>query len=69
MLRVPNFLKSDIDLIIEKGNLTEMERKVFELRNQDCPPTIERMAEMFHTSPSTINRIIKRLKNKIIRIL
>lgn len=69
MLKVPNFLKSEIDLIVEKGNLTEMEKQVLELRNQDCPPTIEQMAEMFHTSPSTINRIIKRLKNKIIRIL
>lgn len=69
MLRVPNFVKSDIDIIMEFGNLTEMEKKIFELRNQDCPPTIEQMAEMFHTSPSTINCIIKRLKNKIIRVL
>ena len=56
-------------LIKKWGNLTEREEMVLELRNKDYPPTIEEIAEILDTSPSTVSRIIKNLKKKIIKLL
>lgn len=69
MLKIPNFTKPEIDYIKENGNLTSKEEQVLELRNQEYPPTIEEMAEIMETSTSTVNRAIKSLKRKILRLL
>ncbi len=69
MLKIPDFTKPEVDFIKENGNLTEKEEKILELRNQEYPPTIEQIAEMLDTSPSTVSRAIKSLKKKIIRLL
>lgn len=69
MLKVPKFTKIDLDYIKECGNLTPREEKILELRNDEYPPTIEQIAEMWKTSPSTVNRTIRSLRDKIIRLL
>ena len=69
MLKVPEFTKIDLDYIKEYGNLTPREEKILELRNDEYPPTIEQIAEMWKTSPSTVNRSIRSLRDKIIRLL
>lgn len=69
MLKIPDFTKIDLDYIKENGNLTPREAKILELRNQEYPPTIEQMAEIIGASPSTVSRIVKSLKKKIIRVL
>ncbi len=69
MLKMPDFTRIEIDYIKQYGNLTPREEKVLELRNQQYPPTIEQMAEIMGTTPSTVNRAIKSLKKKIIRLL
>ncbi len=69
MLKIPDFTKIDLDYIKEYGNLTPREAAILELRNQEYPPTIEQIAEMLRTSPSTVNRAIKSLKKKMIRLL
>lgn len=69
MLKVPNFTLTELEKIKKYGNLTEREAKVLELRNQDYPPTIENIAEMWGCSPSTVSKTIGSLKKKIIRLL
>lgn len=69
MLRIPDFTKPELDYIKENGNLTLKEKQVLELRNQEYPPTIEQMAEIMGTSPTTVSRAIKSLKKKILRLL
>lgn len=69
LLKVPNFTKPELDYIRKYGNLTEREEIILELRNKDYPPTVEEIAEIFDTSPSTVSRIIKNLKKKIIKLL
>lgn len=69
LLKIPNFTKPELDYIKKWGNLTEREEMVLELRNKDYPPTIEEIAEILDTSPSTVSRIIKNLKKKIIKLL
>lgn len=69
MLKIPDFTKPEIDYIKTYGNLTPKEEQILELRNQEYPPTIEQIAEILDTSPSTVRRAIKSLKKKIIRLL
>lgn len=69
MLKVPNFTLPELEYIKKYGNLTPREEKILELRNDEYPPTIEQIAEILETSPSTVSRTIKSLKKKIIRLL
>ncbi len=69
MLKIPDFTKIDLDYIKKYGNLTPREEKILELRNHEYPPTVEQIAEMLETSPSTVSRAIKSLKKKMMRLL
>lgn len=69
MLKVPNFTLLELEYIKKNGNLTPREAEVLELRNQEYPPTIENIAEMWECSPSTVSKTIGSLKKKIIRLL
>lgn len=69
MLKVPDFTLPELEYIKKNGNLTPREAEVLELRNQEYPPTIENIAEMWGCSPSTVSKIIGSLKKKIIRLL
>jgi len=67
MLKIPNFTKKEIDYIRENANFTVQEAMLFDLRNEErC---LEECAELMNVSVSTVKRINKRLKTKIIRIL
>lgn len=69
MLKIPEFTKKDLDYIKEYGNLTPREKDVLELRNDEYPPTIEQIAEMWGCSPSTVSKVIKSLKKKMFKLL
>lgn len=69
MLKVPDFTLPELEYIKKNGNLTPREEKVLELRNQEYPPTIENIAEMWECSPSTVSKTIWSLKKKIKRLL
>ena len=69
MLKVPNFTKKELDYIRKYGNLTPREDEVLKSRNDEYPPTIEQIAEMWTCSPSTVSKTIGNLKKKIIRLL
>lgn len=67
MLKVPDFTKPEIDYIKENANFTAQEAMLFDLRNDEhC---LEDCAEFMNISISTVKRINKKMKSKIIRIL
>lgn len=67
MLKIPDFTKPEIDFIKENANFKKEEMELFDLRNDEC--SIEKCAELMNVSVSTVKRINKRMKSKIIRIL
>lgn len=66
-MKIPNFTKPELEYIVEQANLTEREETLLWLRNN--AHSLEECAEMMDFSLSTINRISKSMKAKIIRIL
>lgn len=66
-MKIPNFTKPELTYIIENANLTKDEETLMWLRNNEH--SLEECAEIMEYSVSTISRINKRLKNKIIKIL
>lgn len=67
MLKIPDFTKPEIDFIKENANFTVQEATLFDLRNDEhC---LEDCAELMNVSVSTVKRINKKMKSKIIRIL
>lgn len=67
MLKIPDFTKHEINKLIEYCNFTVQERQLFLLRNDEH--SLEECAELMNVSESTIYRINKRMKNKIIKVL
>lgn len=66
-MKIPNFTKPELMYIIENANLTKDEETLMWLRNNEH--SLEECAEIMEYSVSTISRINKRLKDKIIKIL
>lgn len=67
MLKIPDFTKPEIDYIKANANFTVAEQQLFDLRNDEhC---LEDCAELMNVSVSTVKRINKKMKSKIIRIL
>jgi len=67
MLKIPDFTKPEIDFIKENSNFTAQEIMLFDLRNSEH--SLEVCAELMNVSVSTVKRINKKMKSKIIRIL
>lgn len=66
MFNVPEFTKPQIDLLIKEGNLTERERTLLDLRNQEI--SLERCAEIMDMSVSTVSRTIRKMRSKAERL-
>lgn len=66
-MKIPNFTKPELNYIIEQANLTEREETLLWLRNNEH--SLEECAEIMGYSITTVKRINKGLKAKIIRIL
>lgn len=67
MLKIPDFTKPEIEFIKANANFTAQEATLFDLRNNEhC---LEECAEFMNISISTVKRINKKMKSKIIRIL
>lgn len=64
---IPDFTQREIDYLLEKCNFTKDEKMLFVLRNNEH--SLEECAEMMDYSVSTINRINKRIKRKIIKVI
>lgn len=67
MLKIPDFTKPEIDYIKANANFKPQEEQLFDLRNNEA--SLEVCAEIMNVSISTIKRINKRMKSKIIRII
>lgn len=66
-MRIPDFVKSEIDYIKENANMTPREEKLFSLRNKEY--SLEECAERMNCSVSTVNRVNKSMKKKILRVI
>lgn len=66
-MKIPDFTKPELDYILANANLTKDEESLMWLRNNEH--SLEECAEIMDYSLSTIKRINKRLKDKIIKIL
>lgn len=64
---IPDFTQKEIDYLLEKCNFTSQERQLFLLRNNEN--TLEYCAELMNISVSTVKRINKKMKNKIIKVI
>lgn len=66
-MRIPDFVKSEIDYIKDNANMTPREAQLFELRNKEN--SLEECAEHMNCSVSTVYRINKSMKKKIMRVI
>ena len=66
-MRIPDFVKSEIDYIKDNANMTPREEQLFELRNKEN--SLEECAEHMNCSVSTVYRINKSMKKKIMRVI
>ena len=62
-----NFTKEEAEVIKSKIYLNELQERIFEYRLKEY--SITKMAILENCSESTINREIKKIKKKIMRIL
>lgn len=66
-MRIPDFVKSEIDYIKDNANMTPREMQLFELRNKDN--SLEECDERMNCSVSTVYRINKSMKKKIMKVI
>lgn len=66
-MRIPDFIKPEIDYIKDNANMTEREEMLFYLRNKEIP--LEECAERMNCSVSTVYRINKSMKKKIMKVI
>ena len=66
-MRIPDFVKSEIYYIKENANMTPSEMQLFELRNREN--SLEECAEYMNCSISTVYRVNKSMKKKIMRVI
>lgn len=66
-MKISNFIKEEIEQIINKANFTDREKELFDLRNKE--KTLEECAEILGYSLSTVNRLNKEVKRKIMRVI
>ena len=67
MLKIPDFTKRDINYLLENCNFTKQEERLFLLRNEEY--SLENCAEMMNVSVSTVYRISKKMKKKILKVI
>lgn len=63
----PNFVKQEIDFFVDQCNFTPREKQFLYLSNKE--DTLESIAEQMDYSVSTVSRISKRVKEKIMKVL
>lgn len=66
-MKISNFIQSEIDYIKSQANFTPRENELFDLRNAEN--SLEECAYQMNCSLSTINRINKGMKKKILKVL
>ena len=65
-----DFTKKELEFILENARFNEIQRKVFNrLTDIDGRQSIVKISIEEHISTSTVSRIIKQIKKKILRLL
>ena len=62
-----DFTKDEVEMIKSKLYLTEIQERIFEYRLKEY--SITKISVLENTSESTINREIKKLKKKILKVI
>lgn len=65
-MKVCDFTKKEIEYCINECNFTDPELQLFKMRCKDIP--LEQCAEEMDVSVSTVKRISRRMKDKILRV-
>ena len=65
-MKIREFTKPEIRYLLAECNFTSDERTLFDMRCVDIP--LEECAEIMNVSVSTVNRLNKRIKQKIDKI-
>lgn len=68
-MKLIDFTVPELDYFRAVCGFSNVERTFFDLRTDPSEYTLEDIAELMHSSLSTIKRINNRVKNKIIRVL
>lgn len=67
MIKIPDFTRNEIEFIKDNANFTKQENQLFDLRNEEY--SLESCAEQMNVSVSTIYRINKKMKKKILKVI
>lgn len=65
-MKICSFTRKEIEYYISECNFTDSELHLFNMRCKDIP--LEQCAEEMNISVSTVKRLSRRMKNKIIRV-
>lgn len=64
---IPKFVKQELDFFVDQCNFTPREKEFLYLSNEEN--SLERIAEKMNYSVSTVSRICKTVKQKILKVL
>jgi len=67
LLKISEFTRREVDFFIKECNFTNDEQVFFNYRNKGY--TIEKIAELMYISLPTANRLSRRVKKKILKVL
>lgn len=65
-MKICGFTRKEIEYCINECNFTESELQLFNMRCKDIP--LEQCAEEMNISVSTVKRISRKMKSKIVRV-
>lgn len=65
-MKICGFTRKEIEYCINECNFTEPELRLFNMRCKDIP--LEQCAEEMNISVSTVKRISRKMKSKIVRV-
>lgn len=65
-MKICSFTRREIEYYIRECNFTDSEMQLFNMRCKDIP--LERCAEEMNVSVSTVKRLSRKMKNKIIKV-
>lgn len=65
-MKICSFTRKEIEYCINECNFTDSELQLFEMRCHDMP--LEQCAEKMNISISTVKRLSRKMKNKIMKV-
>ena len=66
-IQVYNFVEWELQKFRDECNFTDEELQCFELKAKD--KSIEYIAQEMHISTAKVSRLVKRIKNKILKVI